>query len=220
MNNQQLIDELEQLDNDKYISVAETEKQKKQSKKEIQDAQKEEKRQMQLDLQKQKIQNNEEKREEKKIKEAEEYSEIKGISRLTKLNTIKKYQLLFQSELKDFTFKKNASSEELSIIITEMQTIVELSSIDDFLVNSIYDTLLMLEPYTVPTRCNITGISAMLKLNPNFTSILKKLILKYDLSTSTSPEIQLIIIITTSLYMTIQKNNSKIEINNYLNQKI
>ena len=219
MNNQQLIDELEQLDNDKYISVAETEKQKKQSKKEIQDAQKEEKRQMQLDLQKQKIQNNEEKREEKKIKDAEQYSEIQGVSRLTKLNTINKYKLLFP-ELKDFTFKKNASSEELSIIITEMQTIVELSSIDDFLVNSIYDTLLMLEPYTVPTRCNITGISAMLKLNPNFTSILKKLILKYDLSTSTSPEIQLIIIITTSLYMTIQKNNSKIEINNYLNQKI
>ena len=190
------------------------------NKKEIQDAQKEEKRQMQLDLQKQKILNNEEKREEKKIKDAEQYSEIQGVSRLTKLNTIKKYKLLFPNELKDFTFKKNSSSEELSIIITELQTIVELSSIDDFLLNSIYDTLLMIEPYTVPTRCNITGISTMLKLNPNFTSILKKLILKYNLSTSTSPEIQLIIIVTTSLYMTIQKNNSKIEINNYLNQKI
>ena len=219
MNNQELINELEQLDNDKYVSVSEIEAKKKLNKKEIHEAQKEENRQMQLDLKKQKIQNNEEKREEKKIKDAEQYSEIQGPSKLTKLNTIKKYKLLFP-ELKDFTFKKNASSDELSIIITELQTIVELSSIDDFLLNSIYDTLLMLEPYTVPTRCNITGISTMLKLNPNFTSILKKLILKYDLSTSTSPEIQLIIIITTSLYMTVQKNNSKIEINNYLNQKI
>ena len=78
----------------------------------------------------------------------------------------------------------------------------------------------MLEPYTVPTRCNITGISTMLKLNPNFTSILKKLILKYDLSTSTSPEIQLIIIVTTSLYMTIQRNQQNTQINEYLNQKI
>ena len=220
MNNQELINELEQLDNDKYVSVSETEAKKKLNKKEIQEAQKEEKRQMQLDLQKQKIQNNEEKREEKKIKDAEQYSEIQGVSRLTKLNTIKKYKLLFQDELKDFTFKKNASSDELSIIITELQTIVELSSIDDFLLNSIYDTLLMLEPYTVPSKCNITGISTMLKLNPNFTSILKKLILKYDLSTSTSPEIQLIIIITTSLYMTIQKNQNKSQIDQYLNQKI
>ena len=220
MTNQDLINELELLDNDKYVSVSETEAKKKLNKKEIQEAQKEEKRQMQLDLQKQKIQNNEEKREEKKIKDAEQYSEIQGVSRLTKLNTIKKYKLLFQDELKDFTFKKNASSDELSIIITELQTIVELSSIDDFLLNSIYDTLLMLEPYTVPSKCNITGISTMLKLNPNFTSILKKLILKYDLSTSTSPEIQLIIIITTSLYMTIQKNQNKSQIDQYLNQKI
>ena len=190
-------------------------KQKKLNKKEIQEAQKEEKRQMQLDLQKQKIQD-----KEQKIKESEEYSEIQGVSRLTKLNTIKKYKLLFPDELKDFTFEKNASSDELSIIITELQTIVEFSSIDDFLLNSIYDTLLMIEPYTVPTRCNITGISTMLKLNPNFTSILKKLILKYDLSTSTSPEIQLIIIVTTSLYMTIQKNQNKSQIDQYLNQKI
>ena len=185
-------------------------KQKKLNKKEIQEAQKEEKRQMQLDLQKQKIQD-----KEQKIKESEEYSEIQGVSRLTKLNTIKKYKLLFPDELKDFTFEKNASSDELSIIITELQTIVEFSSIDDFLLNSIYDTLLMIEPYTVPTRCNITGISTMLKLNPNFTSILKKLILKYDLSTSTSPEIQLIIIVTTSLYMTIQRNQQNTQINEY-----
>ena len=35
MNNQELINELEQLDNDKYVSEIETEKKKKQSKKEI-----------------------------------------------------------------------------------------------------------------------------------------------------------------------------------------
>ena len=213
--NQELIDQLQELDNDKFVSEIETEKKKKQSKKDIEQAQKEEKRKMQLDLQKQKIQD----KEEKKIKDSEEYSEIQGASKLTKINTIKKYKLLFP-ELQDFTYKKNSTSEELSIIISELQTIVELSSIDDFLLNSIYDTLSMLEPYTIPTRCNCTGISTMLKLNPNFTSILKKLILKYDLSTSTSPEIQLIIIITTSLYMTIQKNQHKSEIDNYLNQKI
>ena len=46
MNNQQLIDELEQLDNDKYVSEVETQKQKKQSKKDIQEAEKEEKRKL------------------------------------------------------------------------------------------------------------------------------------------------------------------------------
>ena len=36
MNNQELIDQLQDLDNDKYISEVETQKQKKQSKKDIQ----------------------------------------------------------------------------------------------------------------------------------------------------------------------------------------
>ena len=211
-------DILDELNNDKYVSKIETLKNKKIRDKEIDIERKNDKKKLQNELLEQKIKD---KKEQKKNEDSEEVSQINGKLKLQQINTIQKYKLLFP-ELKDFKYKRSSNSEELAIVISELQNIVELSSVDDFLLNSIYDTLLMIEPYSVPTRANITGISTMLRLNPNFNIIVKKLILKYDFSNSTSPEMQLLIIITTSLYMVIQKNNgdSRKNMDQYLNEKI
>ena len=66
----------------------------------------------------------------------------------------------------------------------------------------------MLKQYTIPTKCKISGVSQMLKLNPIL--IQKKLILKYDLSGITSPGI--IITLTTAICMAVQKNSQKSQI--------
>ena len=78
----------------------------------------------------------------------------------------------------------------------------------------------MIEPYSKPTKYDISGISASLRVNPNVDKLLKQIILKYNFCGNTSPELQLLIIVITTGYMTIQKNSNKESINKYLDQKI
>ena len=219
MNNQELINELEQLDNDKYISVAETEKQKKQSKKEIVESEKEEKRKLLFEIQQEKLKNIKEKKTEIKNTD-EEYTELHGKTKLECLNLIKQYIILFPEQLQDFKYKKSGSNEQLIEVLNEIRAIVEIGTVDSFVMNSVYDTILMLEPYTKPTKFNIIGLSNALKLNPNFNNLCKQVMLKHNIGCSMSPEMQLLMITTTTIYMTIQKNQNKSQIDQYLNQKI
>lgn len=78
----------------------------------------------------------------------------------------------------------------------------------------------MIEPITNNTKYNIKGLSDMLNLNPQFTTMCQKLLLKYNCFTNTPIEYQMIMIISTSVYLTVQKNNGRQGINQYLNQKI
>ena len=48
----------------------------------------------------------------------------------------------------------------------------------------------------------------------------QKLLLKYNCFSNTPIEYQAIMIVSTSVYLTIQKNNCKPAMNEYLNQKI
>ena len=212
-------DELEELNNDNYVSKSETEKKKKENEKELNKQQKIDKKNLQAELLQEKIKQKKEESENKKIKESENYTEIYG-SKLEQINTINKYKLLFPTELADFTYNKKSNSEQLAIIIEEIKTIVELQTVDSFLTNSIYDAILMIEPYSKPTKYDISGISASLRVNPNVDKLLKQIILKYNFCGNTSPELQLLIIVVTTGYMTIQKNNNKDSINKYLDQKI
>ena len=106
MNNQELIDQLQDLDNDKYVSEIETQKQKKQSKKEIIESEKEEKRKLLFEIQQEKLKNIKEKKNEIKNTD-EEFTQLIGKSKLENLNLIKKYILLFPEQLQDFKYKKN-----------------------------------------------------------------------------------------------------------------
>ena len=212
-------DELEELNNDNYVSKSETEKKKKENEKELNKQQKIDKKNLQAELLQEKIKQKKEESENKKIKESEDYTEIYG-SKLEQINTINKYKLLFPNELENFTYNKKSNSEQLAIIIEEIKTIVELQAVDSFLTNSIYDAILMIEPYSKPTKYDISGISASLRVNPNVDKLLKQIILKYNFCGNTSPELQLLIIVVTTGYMTIQKNSNKESINKYLDQKI
>ena len=214
------IDVLNKLNNDTYVSKSETEKKKKENEKEVNKQQKLDKKNLQTQLLEEKIKQKKEESENKKIKDSENYTEIYG-SKLEQINIINKCKLLFPTELADFTYNKKSNSEQLAIIIEEIKTIVELQTVDSFLTNSIYDAILMIEPYSKNiSKYDISGISAALRVNPNVDKLLKQIILKYNFCANTSPELQLLIIVVTTGYMTIQKNSNKDSINKYLDQKI
>ena len=78
----------------------------------------------------------------------------------------------------------------------------------------------MIEPFTSKTRYDLTGLSNMLKMNPQFEIMCKKLLLKYNLFSNTPIEYQMIMLMSTSVYLTIQMNKSKPAMEQFLNQKI
>lgn len=78
----------------------------------------------------------------------------------------------------------------------------------------------MIEPFTVHSRYNVQGLSDMLKMNQQFTTMCQKLMLKYNCYDATPIEWQMVMIISTSVYLTILKNNAKPAMNEFFNQKI
>ena len=218
------IENLNELDNDKYVSQIETIKNKKIKDKEIEKEQKNDKRKLLLEIQQEKLENIKKDKLEKKVNENENenYTELYGKSKLENLNIIKQYQLLFTEQLADFKYKKSSTNEQLIEVINEIRAIVEISTVDSFILSSIYDCILMIEPYTKVTKFNLIGLSTTLKMNPMFNNLAKQVLLKYNMTSSASCEIQLIIIVTTSIYMTIQKNNTIVRqnMNTFLNEKI
>ena len=67
---------------------------------------------------------------------------------------------------------------------------------------------------------NISGLSDMLKLNPEFRSLCAQLYLKYGSFASISPEYKMMFLVFTSAYIVRNKNLHKNEINQFLDQPI
>ena len=220
MNTENEIQNLNDLDNDKYISKNETLKNTKLREKEIEKEQKNDKRKIIAEIQQQKLDDIKKHKLEKN--DDENYTELYGKSKLENLNTIKQYKLLFSEQLADFKYKKSSTNEQLVEIINEIKAIVEISTVDSFILSSVYDCILMIEPYTKVTRFNLEGLTNVLKLNPMFSNLAKQVLLKYNMTSGASCELQLIIVLSTSIYMTIQKNNSSTRknMNEFLNEKI
>ena len=78
----------------------------------------------------------------------------------------------------------------------------------------------MIKPFTCKTRYNITGLCNMLKMNHQFDIMCKKLMLKYNCFLQTPLEYQMAMLVSTSIYLTIQMNQSKPAMEQFLNQKI
>ena len=116
--------------------------------------------------------------------------------------------------------KKNASEDELKNHITNIQDLLDSSEVDTYINDSIFHCIKMIEPFTSKTRYDINGLSNMLKLNPQFNTMCQKLLLKYNCFNNTPIEYQFLMCISTSIYLTIQKNQCKPALNEYLNQKI
>ena len=145
-------------------------------------------------------------------------TEIIGRDRRVIINKLNQYRSLFPKELSKFKVKKGASIEELQAYLQEMSTIVECSSYDNFLSDSILQTIKLVEGGTTATRYDISGCTDMLKANPQFNNLLKQLYVKYNVFTKIPPEIQMVLLVSTTSYICINKNKNKGILNEYLNQ--
>ena len=213
---------LEEMQNDKYVNQIEIDKQqeiedKKQNKIDM--------KQNKLDSKITKAQKLEEKQHkiEEKIKEKQENNDSTEIitkTRRSLLNKINKYKKIYKTQLSDYKIMKNATELELQEHIKNMEDILDSSEVDNFINDSIFHSIKMIEPLTSNTRYNITGLSSMLKLNPQFLNLTNRLILKYNLFSNTPIEYQFLMCISTSIYLTIQMNKSKPAMEQFLNQKI
>jgi hypothetical protein len=144
-------------------------------------------------------------------------TEIIGRDRRVIINKLNQYRSLFPKELSKFKVKKGASVDELQAYLQEMSTIVECSSYDNFLSDSIIQTVKLIEGATQPTRYDISGCADMLKANPQFNNLLKQLYVKYNVFSKIPPEIQMVLLVSTTAYICINKNKNKASLTNYLN---
>ena len=217
-------DFLGEMENDKYVNQNELDKQQE----------KEDKKQDKIDMKQNKInskitkaQKFEEKQRklEEKIKEKEENKINESTEIITKtkrqlLAKINKYKKLFKIELNDYKINKNATEDQLKIHITNIQDLLDSTQVDGYINDSIYHCIRMIEPFTSKTKYDISNLSTMLKMNPQFDIMCKKLMLKYNCFSNTPIEYQFLMCISTSIYLTIQMNKSKPAMEQFLNQKI
>ena len=144
---------------------------------------------------------------------------IYGKDRLVVMQKIQSYKLLFPVELKTFKICKDPSIEELENALMEIETIIELGSVDGFITDSIIQSIKLGEGMSAYTKnFNITGLAMLLKQNKQFHSLLKMLYLKYNTFSAIPPEAQLGMIVATTALICVQKNKSKSQIEEYLNE--
>ena len=145
-------------------------------------------------------------------------TEIIGLESRTLLAKVKQYKILFPNELKGFKIKKKPTTQELQACLDEMDAIVSTNSVDNFITDGILQSLSVIEGISTRTNYNISGLSMMLKNNPQFHSLSKQLYVKYGTFSSIGPEYQLIFLVATSCYICRQKNASRNQMEEYLSE--
>jgi hypothetical protein len=93
-----------------------------------------------------------------------------------------------------------------------------LGGVDVFIIDTILGTIYTVEGFTARTSYNISGMSMMLKGNPQFIRLCKQLYLKYNSFGSTPPEIQMVLLIFTTAYLCINKNKNMHSLKSSLNE--
>jgi hypothetical protein len=132
---------------------------------------------------------------------------------------IKQYKILFPEELKKYKVKPNASILKLKEHLEEIEVLISLSSVDTFIMDSIFYSIKMVEGVSARTKnYNIEGLAEILKQNDQFLKLCKQLYLKYNTFEAVPAEYQLVMIVSTSAYICMQKNKHKSELNDILNQ--
>jgi len=132
---------------------------------------------------------------------------------------IKQYIILFPNELKNYKVKPNSSVVKLKEHLEEIEVLISLGSVDTFIMDSIFYCIKVVEGVSARTKnYNIQGLADILKQNDQFMKLCKQLYLKYNTFENVPPEYQLVMIVSTSAYVCIQKNKHKAEINDLLNQ--
>jgi hypothetical protein len=134
---------------------------------------------------------------------------------------VNQYKNLFPDELKKFKLKKGATVEELKVYLEEMESIVDCSSVENFLTDSILQCIRIVEGVSaISSKYNIQGCADLLKSNKQFHSLCKQLYIKYKVFSSVPPEYQLLMLVATTAYICKAKNQNKGSIEAYLNQPL
>ena len=132
-----------------------------------------------------------------------------GRDRIILLHKVKQYKLLFPDKLKSFKIKKDPSIEDLKEYLEEMEVLVDVSSVDDFITESILGCIRIIEGVSANTKnYNVSGLSTILKMNKQFHTLCKQLYIKYNVFSNIPPEHQLVMVIITSAYICTQKNKN------------
>jgi hypothetical protein len=147
-------------------------------------------------------------------------TELIGREKRLLLSKIQQYKNLFPEELSKFKIKKNCSTTDLQLYLSEMESIVDTSSVEQFLSDSIVQCIKLTEGISSYTKYDITGCADLLKSNKQFHTLTKQMYIKYKVFDKVPPEWQLTILIATTAYICKNKNAKKKEIENFLNQPI
>ena len=148
--------------------------------------------------------------------ENNENTEIQGKNCLLLNKKISQFIILFPDQLKNFKYKQNSSEEELQVILDECSLLVEVGSIDIFIMNSIVSAIQLGENFSKLTDYDLSGLSIMLKQNKEFVTLCKILSIKYSIFSNVPAEIQMILLISCTAFLCIDKNNKSKNIESYL----
>ena len=148
-------------------------------------------------------------------------TEIQGREKMILLKKVSQFKQLFPERLRTFKIKKNANEEDLKLYLDEMESIVEINNLDQFMYDSILQSIKIVESASAMTRnYNIKGLADMLSLNPQFQNLCKLMFIKYHVFSAVPVEYQIMICVTSTAAICMQKNRQTDKINEYLNQKI
>ena len=228
-----------ELNSDKFISIdeiidKEAKKQQKSNEKEMKllilqqhrDMKKETRENKQADLANMRAEKKQEKINKKNgVSEdgddSSNATHILGKEKLLLLKKVAQYKSLFPDELKSFKIKKNPNALELSQALEEMSVLVEVGSMDGFLMDSVFSSCMRLvEGASTMTQHDIRGCADLPKQNKEFHKLCKTLFIKYNVFSSVPPEFQLILLVSTTAFISSNKNRQKGAINDYLNAPV
>lgn len=150
-------------------------------------------------------------------------SPILGRDKIVLMKKVKQYKSLFPAELKAFKVKKNPSTKDLADALAEMEVLVEVNGMDEFLMDGVLQSIKLIEgasAYT--TNYDIRGCADLLKGNKQFHSLCKQLFIKYNVFSAVPAEYQLLMLVSTTAYICANKNkaSNRDAINSYLNEPV
>jgi hypothetical protein len=155
------------------------------------------------------------------ISGGDEGTPLLGKTKIILMKKIKQYKSLFPEELTKFKIKKNPNEQDLIDALSEMETLVETNSVDGFLMDSVIQSIKLVENVSsVSKNYDIRGCADLLKSNKQFHSLCKQLFIKYNVFSNVPAEYQLLLLVSTTAYICTNKNKNKDRINDYLNETI
>ena len=148
-------------------------------------------------------------------------TEIIGKDKRELIARLNQYKNLFPEELKNFKVKKNANTTELQNYLNEAEAIVDTSSVENFMTDSILQCIRIAEGVSAySNKYDIQGCADLLKSNKQFHSLCNQCYVKYKIFSAVPPEMQLIMLVATTAYISNHKNRNKGNIEDFLNREI